>query len=378
MAIPGVLFGANWKGHVKCSPTNRVLGWVHPDRCVQVYVEPNSDVEYRVELMLTDFDRSVQVYEEPQSDVQYRVELIAHTPRCRPGTGYWRRLRRELENYAVVGKHPHVASFLDIDYCKPYICVKMEHAKYDLHDFMARAGGLKECVAQWLLLQLLHAVDYCHRKGVCNCDINPSNILVTFTAAKKPLLKLCSFSCSKQQQPGSSGLDLTSPIGDLAYLAPEILEQAWDGAPKGAPGPKPGSSSAIRYDGKGVDIWCLGLVLYYMLFRQMPFEDSSPQEGHVSKLEQASRVISRIKAASWTPPPNKVVSEQCREVLGMMLAPKETRCTLEQLWQHPWIREHLPANAIQFNAELEALQPEASLVEKLQKVLQHCETNVAK
>jgi serine/threonine-protein kinase SRK2 len=360
MAIPGLLFGARWKGHLKCSPMSRVLGLLHADR-------------------------SVQVYEEPNSDVEYRIELIAHTTRCQPGTGYWRRLRRELENYAVVGKHPHVASFLDIDYSNPYICVKMEHAKYDLHDFMARAGGLKECVAQWLLLQLLHAVDYCHRKGVCNCDINPANILVTFTAAKKPLLKLCSFSCSKQQQPGSSGLDLTSPIGDLAYLAPEILEQAWDGAPKGVPGPKqPGigssssSSSAIRYDGKGVDVWCLGLVLYYMLFRQMPFEDASPEAGRLSKLEQANRVINRIKAASWSLPPNKVVSEQCSEVLGMMLAPKETRCTLEQLWQHPWIREHLPANAIQFNTELEVLQPEASLVEKLQTVLLHCETNVAK
>lgn len=68
-------------------------------------------------------------------------------------------------------------------------------------------------------------------------------------------VKLVDFGLSKTFGPGET---CTEPFGTLCYVAPEILSQ------------KP-------YD-KGVDIWSLGIIVYLMLSRHLPFDSTDDKE----------------------------------------------------------------------------------------------------
>jgi serine/threonine protein kinase len=68
-------------------------------------------------------------------------------------------------------------------------------------------------------------------------------------------LKLVDFGLSKIIGPNESSLD---PFGTLSYVAPEVLLQ------------KP--------YGKEVDLWSLGVIVYLLLSRVLPFDDEEDKE----------------------------------------------------------------------------------------------------
>lgn len=90
-------------------------------------------------------------------------------------------------------------------------------------------------------MQYLHTMDIVHR------DIKCENILISehFT------VKLTDFGFSKFIQ-RAKRLNCNTFCCSLSYAPPEVL-------------------STRPYDGKAADIWSLGVVLYVMLNKKMPF-----------------------------------------------------------------------------------------------------------
>lgn len=93
---------------------------------------------------------------------------------------------------------------------------------------------------------VVDAVRYCHEMNVVHRDIKPENLLLS---ANTPvgLLKLADFGISKIM----SDEMLTTNCGTPVYMAPEI----WAGS---------------AYDNK-VDVWSVGVVMYYLLSGTHPF-----------------------------------------------------------------------------------------------------------
>jgi len=65
-----------------------------------------------------------------------------------------------------------------------------------LADFVAERGALAEEKARWIFQQLIVAIDYCHKMGICNRDIKLENAIVD-RDCEWPLLKMCDFGLSK-------------------------------------------------------------------------------------------------------------------------------------------------------------------------------------
>lgn len=94
----------------------------------------------------------------------------------------------------------------------------MEYAeKGDLLDHIKRRGCIRESKAKLILLQLLDAVDFCHKQGVIHRDLKCENVLIN----KNNEVKLTDFGFAKFNP--NNELCKTF-CGSAAYAAIEILQ----------------------------------------------------------------------------------------------------------------------------------------------------------
>lgn len=100
-----------------------------------------------------------------------------------------------------------------------------------------------------LFLQLLAGVSFMHSQNVYHRDLKLENILVT----KKDELKIVDFGLSvKPKNVGADQEVFTQICGTPLYFSPQMM------------GSKP-------YSAESVDIWCIGVVLFYLVYHRHPF-----------------------------------------------------------------------------------------------------------
>lgn len=97
------------------------------------------------------------------------------------------------------------------------------------------------------VVQVVHAISYCHQLHVVHRDLKPENVVFF---EKLGMVKLTDFGFSNKYNPGQK---LETSCGSLAYSAPEIL-------------------LGDSYDAPAVDIWSLGVILYMLVCGHPPFQ----------------------------------------------------------------------------------------------------------
>ncbi|MCX6905437.1 MAG: protein kinase, partial [Verrucomicrobia bacterium] len=124
-----------------------------------------------------------------------------------------------------------------------------------------------------LFIQVCHAIQHAHQKGVIHRDIKPSNVLVTLHDGV-PVPKVIDFGIAKatEQRLTDKTLftELRSFIGTPAYSSPEQAEM-----------------SGLDIDTRS-DIYSLGVLLYELLTNQTPFDAARLQQ---SGLHEMRRII---------------------------------------------------------------------------------------
>ncbi|MCU0496035.1 MAG: protein kinase [Anaerolineae bacterium] len=168
-----------------------------------------------------------------------RVALNQSTsPEDTPSLGLRRAITHEFQVLASL-RHPHIIRVLNYGFDlsgTPYFTMELlENAQTLLHYGQSRA--LTEKVE--LLIQLLQALSYVHRRDLLHRDLKPSNVLVV-----NGQLKLVDFGLAAQQQ--------ENMVGTLAYIAPETLQG--------------GISSPAS------DLYSVGIMAYELFTGRYPFE----------------------------------------------------------------------------------------------------------
>ena len=166
------------------------------------------------------------------------------------------RFEREARAAASLRSN-HVARVLDVGKLedgRPYMV--MEHLEgRDLGDVIDHSVELPVGEAVEYVLQACEAIAEAHAAGIIHRDLKPKNLFLTKTVDGRPLVKVLDFGISKMED-AAEDMSLTRTteiIGSPSYMSPEQLR-----ASKGVD---------VR-----TDIWALGVILYELLTKKLPFQ----------------------------------------------------------------------------------------------------------
>ncbi|PKI73275.1 hypothetical protein CRG98_006213 [Punica granatum] len=213
-------------------------------------------------------------------------------------------IKREIETMKLI-KHPYVVQLHEVMGSKTKIFIVLEFVTGgELFDKIVNHGRMREDEVRRYFQQLIHAVDYCHSRGVYHRDLKPENLLLDAYGN----LKISDFGLSAlSQQVREDGL-LHTTCGTPNYVAPEVLNDR-------------------GYDGATADLWSCGVVLFVLLAGYLPFDDSN-----------LMNLYKKISAAEFTCPP--WLSFGAMKLIARILDPNPmTRITIPEILEDKWFKK---------------------------------------
>ncbi|KAJ3442875.1 map/microtubule affinity-regulating kinase [Anaeramoeba flamelloides] len=208
-------------------------------------------------------------------------------------------IRKSLKKQIKILKTINHSNLLRFKRCfqtkHKYYLVSEYIAGEELLDLLNTCIRFKNNFARKIFIQLVNAIHHCHNLGIVHLDIKLENIIVN----QNGNIQLIDFDVATFTQKNRL---LKTFCGSPLYQAPEIV-------------------SKQAYNGKKVDIWCLGVVLYTMLCGKHPFREGErvlPKNLHFPSYLNFD-VISLIKKL-------------------LKLNPKK-RITTEKILEHKWINK---------------------------------------
>ena len=156
--------------------------------------------------------------------------------------------------------------------------------------------------------QIAEGIEYLHSQNIAHRDIKLDNILIE---DKTNMVKIIDFGfsvmCSSMQK-------LKIFCGTPSYMAPEITMKK-------------------EYDGKTVDMWALGVLLYVMLTGTFPFKGTTEAD-----------LYHKIQKGNFSMP--DFVSKDARKIIYQLLEVSQSRrITSKELIKDPWVKcSDLPPN----------------------------------
>lgn len=227
-------------------------------------------------------------------------------------------------------RHPNIVQYEDYFDYSHWIYIIMEFVPGgELSAYLSRRGAIPEPVGQDITRQILHALDYLHKRGITHRDIKPDNILIS---NYQPLtVKLSDFGLSKCIQDQETFLKTF--CGTLLYCAPEVYPD-YANYRTNLPVKRrrgDGRSKTSPYS-QAVDIWSFGAVLYHILCNKPPIMVRGDDRGAV--------MLNNIMThdVDYTPLRLLNISERAISFIsGLLNRDPAMRPTEAMCFQHEWI-----------------------------------------
>jgi len=184
--------------------------------------------------------------------------------------------RFEAERQALaLLDHPNIAKVFDAgstETGRPYFVMELVHG-VSITEYCDKSR-LNTQERLRLFVEVCHAVQHAHQKGIIHRDIKPSNVMVTMHD-DKPVPKVIDFGIAKATNQRLTERTLFTRyahmIGTPAYMSPEQAQM-----------------SGLDVDTR-TDIYSLGVLLYELLTGTMPFATHMLQEAGYAEIERIIR-----------------------------------------------------------------------------------------
>ncbi|KAJ1866802.1 hypothetical protein LPJ78_001537 [Coemansia sp. RSA 989] len=196
--------------------------------------------------------------------------------------------------------HPHIAQVTGTIDSFGYKISVIDYgsAVQDLKKYMDDKEFMDESECRGLFRQVLSAIAYMHKNYVCHGGLSLCSIQV-----ENDKLLLTGFEFAQPFNPQS---EFSKQVGYLRFMAPELAQ-------------------GLPYKGDKVDIWALGVILYYMLCGDAPFAGKTNED-----------VVEQISNKEISLP--LYLTEEAVDIVKQMLSrdPRD-RIEIDELLDHPWL-----------------------------------------
>jgi serine/threonine-protein kinase len=195
-------------------------------------------------------------------------------------------------------KSEHAARVLDVGTLEsgvPYMVMEFLEGG-DLAQVLERQGPVPVDLAADWIAQACEALAEAHAAGIIHRDLKPQNLFLARTVGGTATVKVLDFGVSKSAEALASGpaaLTRTrSMLGSPLYMAPEQMRSSRD------------------VDARA-DVWALGVVLFELLTRRLPFEAETLPELCLKVVTDPPQSLSELRPD--VPPALTQVVERCLE-----------------------------------------------------------------
>ena len=213
--------------------------------------------------------------------------------------------------------HPNIVRLLDHLENENYIFIVMEYIEGGTlgQYFKKKNFNFSERQASSIMSQIASGVKYLHSYGIVHRDLKPDNIMIT-QQNDFGIIKIMDFGLSKIVSTQEKMID---GYGTLSYVAPEVLLRT-------------------PYN-KEVDIWSMGVILYYMLCGHLPFKGNK----EVIIAEKIVNDDLEFDDEDW-----EIRSKKVKELIASCLKKEpEERITIDEFLNHPWFKKIMkPKNSV--------------------------------
>lgn len=216
-------------------------------------------------------------------------------------------LPREID-VLVRLNHPHLIHVHSIFQRKTKYYIFMRFTENgDLLGYVLKNGCVSENQSRVWFRQLALGLEYLHVLEITHRDIKCENVLLTANFN----VKISDFGFARFCVDEDDHTVLSETYcGSMSYAAPEIL--------RGKP-----------YLPKPTDLWSLGVVLFVMLNKSMPFDDTRMRKLYEQQMGKKYRFRSRVA---------NVISIECKTIVKHLLEPDPgLRHNTTQVLSSDWI-----------------------------------------
>ena len=206
--------------------------------------------------------------------------------------------------------HPNIVRLLDHLENNDYIYIVTEYIEGGTlgQYFKKKKFNFSERQATNIMSQIASGVKYLQSYGIVHRDLKPDNIMIT-QQNDFGVIKIMDFGLSKIISPNEQLLD---GYGTLSYVAPEVLLRT-------------------PYN-KEVDIWSMGIILFYMLSGKLPFRGRKEQEvAEKIVYEELEFEVDDWEMRSFS------VQDLIKKCLEKS---REKRITIDEFINHPWFKKN--------------------------------------
>ncbi|KAJ1977246.1 hypothetical protein H4R35_002382 [Dimargaris xerosporica] len=242
------------------------------------------------------------------------------------------RVQREISLLTLI-HHPNIIRIKKRADTQNNTILVMEYAPGgELLSYIRQNGRLKETEARQLFRQIISAIDFCHKNGILHRDLKLENVMLD---ADKTV-KIIDFGFANIFHHDRT---LNTYCGSPFYAAPEMV-------------------NGVPYVGPEVDIWSMGVILFFMLCGRTPFEG-----------ENLRQIYQKISQGHYTIPPNTKISNSAADLIRRMLQTNQrNRIRMSEICCHPWVNEghkDMPADYFKHRPNHVHLKPNRNIVYEL-------------